>query len=58
MLVVAEGETIFEDDVTRSKRRAELKGLQPSTEHKVSVVAVFTDEMQTLNSVAFVHKGK
>ena len=58
MLVEAEGRNIFEEKVIKDERRAVLRGLQPSTGHKVSVIAVFTDEIQTHNSVDFVHKGK
>ena len=58
MLVEAEGKNICEESVTKDERKAVLRGLLSSTKHKVSVIAVFADKIQTLNSVDFVHKGE
>ena len=58
MLVEADGRNIFEERVIKDERRAVLRRLLPSTEHKVSVTAVFTDEIRTLNSVDIFHKGE
>ena len=58
VLMEAESRNIFDDRVTKNERKATLKGLHPSTEHKVSVIAVYTDEIQSFSSVDFVHNSK
>ena len=57
VLVEAEGKKIFDDRVTGNEKRATIKDLRPLTKYKVSVAAVYTDEIQNLSSIDFVHTG-
>ena len=58
VLVEAEGRNIFETRVTKDEKKAMLSGLLPSTKNKVSVMAEYTDGIQTHNSVDIVYDGK
>ena len=48
---------VFFDSVSDDERSITLENLYPSTNHEVAVVAVYTDGIENLNSVDYIHSG-
>ena len=48
---------VFLNSASNDERSIAVENLHPLTKHEVAVVAVYTDEIEKLNSIDFFHTG-